>query len=293
VVPISPWRSNRSRDGPRRSPRFEKEEGAALALYVLRRSGVSRALRWLRLRPLSPREEALKPRRHDAPVAVILGRRGSGKTTLVKAKLQAFPRVIIVDPEHEYPGEVCESLGQLYRLARTTRRFRFVYRPSRGLASKSELESIDCLAQIAYTVGNLLLVIDEADRYARQGKDTLPYVRLLIDEGRHREVGLVAVARRPGRIPKDLIENAGWLYLFHTHGAHSQKYLAGIIGAEAEHLSTLTAGEYLEWNERAGVTRRKIALGPRGVTPLRAPIPLPGGDASADIDQTAKKTQNS
>lgn len=224
----------------------------------------------------------MRPRRHDAPVAVVLGRRGSGKTTLVKAKLAAFPRIIIVDPEHEYQGTVCDKLSKIYNLARTTLRFRLVYRPARGLASKGELEAIDCLAQIAYTVGNLLLVIDEADRYARQGKDTLPYVRLLIDEGRHRDVGLIAVARRPGRIPKDLIENAGWLYLFHTHGAHSQKYLAGIIGAEAEHLATLTAGEYLEWNERAGVTRRKITLGPRGVTPLPSPIALRTGAPSPE-----------
>ena len=225
----------------------------------------------------------MRPSRHDAPVAVVLGRRGSGKTTLVKSMLCRFPRVLIVDPEHEYPGTVCDSLSELYGRARTERRFQLVYRPALGVAGTDELDAVDCLAQIAYNVGHLLLVIDEADRYASQGKNTLPYVRLLIDEGRHREVGLCAIARRPSRVPKDLIENAGWLYLFHTHGEHSHRYLASIIGAEAEHLASLQAGEYLEWNERSGVARRKIALGPRPSTFRPSPIVAPGGSASSKI----------
>ena len=202
----------------------------------------------------------MRPSRHDAPVAVVLGRRGSGKTTLVKSFLPRFHRVIVVDPNHEYSGEVFTSLGDLYRACLGGGSFQVVYQPPTGAPDADELDRVDCVAQVAWTVRSVLLVIDEADRYVRLGKDTLPYVRLVIDQGRHRNVGLCAIARRPSRVPKDVIENASSLYLFHCHEPHSQRYLAGIIGADVEALAGLSAGQYLAWSERGGVVHSSIAL---------------------------------
>ena len=232
----------------------------------------------------------MRPRRHDAPVAVVLGRRGSGKTTLVKSRLDLFPRVLICDPNHEYEGRAPDGLSGLYQLARSERKFRLVFRPPLGVAEAEELEAVDCLAEIAYRTGNLLLVVEEADRYTKHGKDTLPYLRLLIDQGRHNEIGVVMVARRPSRLPKDVIENASALYLFHIHEPHSQRYLAGIIGADVAQLAGLGAGDYLEWDERRGVRRRRIALGPPSSPSGRPSIAAPTGKASSENRKIDQKT---
>lgn len=220
------------------------------------------------MRPTSP-AVALSPRRHDAPVVVVLGRRGSGKTTLVKSRLDAFSRVLIVDPEHEYTGETYTDLGALWADVRGASTFRAVYRPTRGVVSDVEIAAVDILAQIALEVGNVLLVIDEADRYVVAGKNLSPYLRLCVDQGRHRGVGICAIARRPARLSKDLIENASALFLFHTHGAHSRAYLADIIEGDAADLSKLRTGEYLAWDERAGVRRGGVEL-VRAVSRLRS-----------------------
>lgn len=203
----------------------------------------------------------MKLSRHNAPVVVVLGRRGSGKTTLVKSWLPGLRRLLVVDPNHEYKGgTVCTRVGALYEAAREADTFQLVYRPPVGIPDDDELARVDLVAAVALDVGRCLLVIDEADRYVKHGRDTLPHVAQAINQGRHRGVGMVTVARRPSRLPKDVIENASALYLFHLHEPHSLRYLAGIIGADVERLRGLGPGEYAAWDERRGVEFRRVAL---------------------------------
>lgn len=194
------------------------------------------------------------------PVGVIVGRRGSGKSTLAKAIIPAFSRVLIVDPNHEYEGKIFDSLGALYTDLRGGGRFRAIYRPPLGVAGKEELDAVDCVAQIAWSVGRCLLVIDEADRYTRMGKDTLPFIHALIHQGRHRGVGLLGIARRPEGLPKDLIGNARYLYAFHLSEPYSRAYLGRILGDRSAELGTLADGEYLVCSERGGIDRRAVPL---------------------------------
>lgn len=193
-------------------------------------------------------------------MAVVLGRRGEGKSTLVKSWLRAWRRVLIIDPKREYPGKAHTSLATLHAAIRDGERFVLSYQPA-GLVDREHLEAVDIAAQMALTYGDMLMVIEEAGRYTQSGKSICPQVRLLISEGRHHEVAVAAVSQRAASIGKDIIESADTLYLFHTHGEGSISYLASTIGADAAaELGALTPGHYLTWDARRGIGRGTVAL---------------------------------
>lgn len=198
----------------------------------------------------------MKPRRHDQPIGVILGRRGSGKTTLAKELIDRFPEVAIMDPNHEYDGRAFTALDEFYRDPWGPHSV--VFRPKIGLPKDVLLEEFDIFCQILWERGRRLVVIDEADRFASRGKESTPFFQMLVNQGRHRELAILAIARRAAQLPKELIENASHLYLFHIHGAHSINYLQSIIGKEAEELGRLPKLHYLEWSETAGVKKKSL-----------------------------------
>jgi DNA helicase HerA-like ATPase len=198
----------------------------------------------------------MKPRRHDQPIGVILGRRGSGKTTLAKELIERFPQVAIMDPNHEYDGAAFTSLSDFHRELAGSHSV--VFRPKIGLPKDVLLEEFDIFCQILWEAGRRLVVIDEADRFSSHGKESTPFFQLLVNQGRHRELAILAIARRAAQLPKELIENASHLYLFHIHGAHSINYLQSIIGKEADALGRLPKLHYLEWSETAGVKKKTL-----------------------------------
>ena len=193
-------------------------------------------------------------------MGVVIGRRGEGKSTLVKTWLDRWRRVLIVDPKGEYPGAACYSLATLHHHVRTSEQFRVCYRPM-GMDDKQHLVAVDIAAHVALEYGDMLVVIEEAGRYTQMGQSVCPKVRRLISEGRHHEIAVCAISQRAASIGKDIIEAADTLYLFHTHGEHSAAYLASIIGREAAaDLSGLTPGEFVTWDARAGVGRGMVTL---------------------------------
>src|SRR5712691_11222615 len=94
--------------------------------------------------------------------AVIFGLKGSGKSTLARRLLIAHPRVLIVDPNREY-GRVAVTIDSLSQLADylegTAGRWRVAYFNTR-LEDEFEL-----LCATAWAIGNLLFVVEEADRF--------------------------------------------------------------------------------------------------------------------------------
>jgi hypothetical protein len=122
-------------------------------------------------------------------VVMVLGKTGTGKSVLTKSLIENCRRVLILDPMGEYGGTVFFEFNSLANFFESEPKvFRCVLRPS-------EEEDAEFLFRIARTIGNLTLVVDEAEIYINP--QSMPdSFRWLIQFGRHRGVSLVCVGRR-------------------------------------------------------------------------------------------------
>lgn len=177
----------------------------------------------------------------DNSILVVLGRKGSGKSTLVREiireKMVERRRVLIIDGMGEYGGEGIEVVhgvdDALDRIEKIDDHDRFAY-AFRTMRSEDDLDLIG----VAYEVPNQLLVIEEASRYcsATQLPDEIGQ---LVRYGRHREIDMIFIARRPSELHRDVTANADVVVTFQQHEPRDVLYLRSIFGERAERAKLL------------------------------------------------------
>lgn len=128
---------------------------------------------------------------------VVLGKRGSGKTTLVRYLINSMPnyRFVIID--------VVGNLGQF----KNSRNVEY------HLINPHAENRIDSICGSAMKAGNCMVILDEADRleYTTNLSD-------LLNVGRNYGVGYMATARRTANIHKDYLANQRHAFVFkHTY----------------------------------------------------------------------------
>ncbi len=135
-------------------------------------------------------------------VVLILGRTGSGKTTLAKEIMQQFPRRITLDPLEEYnSGVIVRDFTRLYeyltRPGFDAERDPFVL----TFRARSTVDR-EFLFKFVKEMNDILLTVEEAEIYLDPRSLNEDFSDL-INYGRHREISLLAIARR---VPEISIE---------------------------------------------------------------------------------------
>lgn len=195
--------------------------------------------------------------RRNEPVVCIFGARGTGKTTWARRLARGAGRVLIFDPLGEWsrsPGiQGCPSIEDLHRrLMPLWHRPRF----SLALAVTGDLpRELHRLARLAWLSQEpagappLTLIVDEAQLgYPAQSlpRDLWAMPRAVL-QGRHRAIGVVAIAQRPALVSADLRGNAGLTVLFRLPGAVDRRTIARDLGDQlADRCRTLPDHDYLE-----------------------------------------------
>lgn len=187
----------------------------------------------------------------DSPITVVLGQRGSGKTTWVKRQLPTLPRFILWNTVNDdYTGfEVVNDTEGLYHYVWKKRhgicQVVVNYLGERGQEEK-ELEGLLFTCQVAEAVENVCLVIEEIDQYATT--QVMPYeLRRLLKLGRHFGVSMIAVSRRPAEINRLITSQAQRFICFKTIEPNDVRYLTSIIGESARELPEIPLLHYLDW----------------------------------------------
>lgn len=206
----------------------------------------------------------------DQPdIRVYVGKGGSGKSTLARSHLPELGRVLI----HDFNGETAHAVGA-HVVADRAQLLELLVRPGPvrvcwryGEAMRWRPEDADDPGAVvrrvvahfmwanrcAWAAGDLWLVWDEVDRLTAGRLDGMAYQ--IINQGRHRDLRVLAASRRPRWVPRDLTASAKMICAFRTTEPRDLEYLRDTMGEAARGLPQLGDHEYLRWTDDGQVAR--------------------------------------
>jgi DNA helicase HerA-like ATPase len=176
-------------------------------------------------------------------ITLILGQTGSGKTTLAKKLTETEPRLLILDHTNlEYRnGMILKSLSDLtdYTKKKSPKQFRLILR-------FSDDDEVSAALDYAWELGDVTVLAEEVDTICS------PYqideaLEKIIKYGRHKNIRVVAVSRRPAEVNRLLSAMAGEIISFRQTEAVDLEYLKK-RGFSDEELRNLERFQYLTVN---------------------------------------------
>ena len=188
----------------------------------------------------------------EKKVKLVIGKRGSGKSYLVKKMIQDEKRLVIYDIMSEYmQGVVFDGQSEKDQLKWFWRQFymrdfRIIYRP---VLVKQE---IDWIAKLVFTLGDITFVCEEIDSFCTS-YDMPETFSAIVQRGRHKRIQLIGVTPAPFGINRDLTRQAKEIYIFNTKEPKDIDYLKNLMGVEIEEkLNALQQYEFVKWTDGIG-----------------------------------------
>lgn len=177
-------------------------------------------------------------------VRVVLGMRGTGKSTLARQLVAPERRLLIFDPMAEHDAlrlDYDDFLAYLDDHADADR-FR---------VALTDLDAGEEFCALAWVLAGrraeLTVFLEEADLIASPGQEP-PIFRRLIAQGRHRGIAVVACSRRPAEVSRFLTANAHELYLFRTGEPRDVAYVRAFCGVEvSDAVQGLERFQHVRW----------------------------------------------
>ena len=174
-------------------------------------------------------------------IVLVLGKKGSGKTTLVQKTVcaQCAP-LVIIDPVYDYDdfGAVL-TVDEFESLLETA--------PSElpVVVLQDSQDELERAFEICYGLRPHTIVIDEVHRfvnpwYMSEG------LELLIREGRHRQINIIAISQGAREIPELFLAQCDALVLFQQKGKRDFQKLSHFADDEQiSRIQTLPPFEYV------------------------------------------------
>lgn len=184
----------------------------------------------------------------EKKIILVIGKRGSGKSYLVKKMIAAESRLFVFDLMSEYKEGVVFGVENMRELAWFwryfyKRNFRIIYRP---IKPKTEIIKI---AELVYALGDMCFVVEEIDSICTPWELPDPFA-MIVQRGRHKNIKLIGVTPAPFGINRDLTRQAKEIYIFNTNEPRDIQYLSQLLGSEiAEKIPQLGQYSYLKWSD--------------------------------------------
>lgn len=176
-------------------------------------------------------------------ITVVLGRRGCGKTTLIKGLVAIQPRLLIFDTLAEYQssGRVFRSFVPMltYVQSRQYIQFRAVFQP---VETQDLEQSFSDFMRLCWIVGNCIIVVDEIDQVASPVSIPNELAKNL-RYGRHRKLFVIAASRRAADVPRLITSQADELISFNQTEPRDIAYIEAFAGKDFAY-RTMTLPRY-------------------------------------------------
>lgn len=186
-------------------------------------------------------------------IRVALGAGGSGKTHLVNHWLDKIGgRALIFNPnaEETYSRRSVPAFTKTELMALVTAGDHF-----RVSWAGLEDDDFEFINEVAWCARRVTLVWEEADIWI--GPTRLPtFARRIINQGRHRDIRVIACARRPAQLARDVTANASRICAFRTQEPRDVQYLRDFIGPAADQLPNLPTYTAVDWTPNGAKTRK-------------------------------------
>lgn len=198
-----------------------------------------------------------------ADIVAFFGGTGSGKSLSVALELarRKPKRLVIWDLMRDH-GKGCEqftTIPALYARARELKpgdAFKICYWPG----SRNQGEEFDLVCEIAYRLGDLVLVVEEL-AFVTAANSAPPGWKKCTSTGRHRHLQLIGTSQRPASVDKHFFSNATRIRTGRLNFGDDIKTLANIINAKPEDITALAELEYIERDLTSGkITRGKLKI---------------------------------
>lgn len=181
-------------------------------------------------------------------VALVVGRRGSGKSVLLRRAQRTRPRVVVLDAMH---GETFDTIAPVgggawesctvtneedyldaLRWLASESRWRLIVRPDDPAQAwwvfAGLMPANGTVAGYARAVGGVAVWCDEFDLVAPNNAGIHPAVRASAQRGRHYQLHLLAATRRPAEVHRDVSSQADVLATFRQHEPNDVKFLKDV-----------------------------------------------------------------
>lgn len=184
-------------------------------------------------------------------VAIDIGRRGCGKTTLAFKLAKKFKKVIAYDPRNQLsePGfKNCTSIDEFVAaLIANPTDYKIIYKPLHYV----EDFPIICEFFEKAPLFDTMFLIDEVGALTDPKQPPEPYFHNLIRMGRHKRVGLLMTAQRPVDVNRNLTAECNHVFSFAQHEPRDVAYMSGFLGKEgADRLLDLHDYSFLYWDTK-------------------------------------------
>lgn len=156
----------------------------------------------------------------------VYGRKGSGKSFLVKEILTEYPRIVILDTLGEYDDAEIETT-----LAGAIRKILSV-RDKRVFTISVRLDDVEeylKLLRLLYEMERICVVLEEVSLYTSPQKIP-PELSALVRYGRHKAISLIFVSRRPAETHRDISAQSDVVVSFAQHEPRDIVYFRALFG---------------------------------------------------------------
>lgn len=216
-------------------------------------------------------------------ISVVLGRRGCGKTTLIKGRVASKPRLLIFDTLAEY-GTVGTAFRDIepfvdYVEKRQFLQFNAIYQP----VDKDLFEAFSDFCRVGWIVGDCVMVVDEVDQIS-SATVVPPELAKNLRYGRHRKISVIAASRRAADVPRLITSQADELISFNQTEPRDLKYIEEYAGQDfARRTLTLPRYKALIYRSFEGTISEQISNSPNETNvQLRVFKPTAQGDPAPE-----------